>query len=261
MKNITIIHCPVGKPATIRTIGNDLIPMQALVGGYIEVVPLPQYPGHVLIVNEEGNLISLPPNRTVGGVNIVGDFFLCKTDGSEFTSVDPKMVEMLIAIFNGNTSACRAIAPIKREPHLLIVNDERLITETNFWETEPANKGFFYLSLNAGTARLLIPNSMKGHIADMKKGSKYVVLSFLQKAKWQPWQPVVEWMVEDGSQSPWNCHLSLNQLDRFPLEDDVGKEKKAAVWECKNGKPHLSFELPCYVQIVPEIPWLKKIEQ
>lgn len=162
---------------------------------------------------------------------------------------------------------------------LSITNHGPLITASNYWQTEHAQRGLLYLSLNAGALRLLVPLSQRHAISDMRPGAKHVVLSILARDRWpdklraplavemktqsltpgntQPY--VAEWLVEDGSDSPWSCHLSAGQIDRLPTVDDVGREWIATVWDEKNGRPHKCIERPAYVQIVPRLPWLKKI--
>lgn len=145
---------------------------------------------------------------------------------------------------------------------LSITNHGPLVTASNFWRTEAAQHGKLYLSVNAGAFRLLVPLSQRRAISDMRPSAKHVVISILAGAaegKTSPEGYAVEWMVEDGSDSPWSCHLSLGQLDRLPGPDDVGKQWLATVWDEKNGKPHKCLERPAYFQIVPRLPWLKKI--
>jgi hypothetical protein len=139
---------------------------------------------------------------------------------------------------------------------LLITNHGPLITSSTYWDGEYAAKGFLYLSTNAGAYRLLVPLSQRQIISDMRPGAKYVVVSFLPPAKWQPKQYCCEWLVEDGTAEPWSCHLSPGQVDRAPIPEDVGREWLATVWDCKNGRPHKCLERPAYCQIVPSLPWL-----
>lgn len=142
---------------------------------------------------------------------------------------------------------------------LHITNHGPLITASNYWQTEAAQRGKLYLSTNAGAFRLLVPLSARRAISDMRHGARHVVVSFLPSARWAEGQYCVEWMVEDGSDEPWSCHLSPDRVDRAPTPDDVGKQWIASVWDEKNGKPHKCLERPAYVQIVPRLPWLKKI--
>jgi hypothetical protein len=143
---------------------------------------------------------------------------------------------------------------------LTIKNHGPLIAASNFWGTEAAAHGLLYLSINAGAFRLLVPETQHKAISEMRAGAKYAVVSMLQQDRWRDGQYVVEWMIEDGSNSPWSCHLSPAQLDRAPGACDVSKGWIASVWNLENNQPHKCLELPAYYQIVPNLPWLKKIE-
>lgn len=163
---------------------------------------------------------------------------------------------------------------------LQIANHGPLVVSSNYWDTEHAARGLLYLSINAGALRLLVPHSARQCISDMRPGARHVVLSILQRDRWpdmlrapisadmvteqmsvpaHPTGYVAEWLVEDGTAEPWSCHLSAGQLDRIPGPDDVGKEWVATVWDRKDGRPHKCLERPAYVQIVPSLPWLRRI--
>jgi hypothetical protein len=77
---------------TFREIDDDLSSLQALVGGYIEAVPLDGYlkavqTGLTLICNEDGKQMNLPANRQVPGDVIAGTFFIIRTAGEDFASI------------------------------------------------------------------------------------------------------------------------------------------------------------------------------
>ena len=63
----------VGKPPEVVEIENTLEAMQKVVGGYIESVHVRT--DCVMICNEEGRLMGLPFNFSLGSDNIVGDVF------------------------------------------------------------------------------------------------------------------------------------------------------------------------------------------
>lgn len=142
-----------------------------------------------------------------------------------------------------------------------IQNDGPLVVASNFWKTDMAARGFFYVSVNAGAVRLLVPSVQHAIIGDMCPGAKYVVVSCLSPDRWQTGQPCAEWMVEDESDFPWSCQLHPEQIDRVPTPEDVGRKWIATVWEEKNGLPYKCVEWPAYAQIVPRIPWLKRIDR
>lgn len=84
----------VAKPALVN---NTLEDMQQLVGGHIEVLPLPG--GGLLVCNEEGKFLTLPQNRALkdeaGKVVdvLVGTCFICGTKGDEFISLTPDQMK------------------------------------------------------------------------------------------------------------------------------------------------------------------------
>jgi len=144
---------------------------------------------------------------------------------------------------------------------LEIQNHGPLITGSNYWESEMAARGYYYVSINAGAIRLLVPNSMRAEISEMRKGAKHVVVSMLPPEKWEDGKYAIEWMVEDGSETPYALHLSPPQIDRRPPPEDVGREFIATIWDQKKGRPHKCLERPAYLQIVPSLPWLKRIDR
>ena len=142
---------------------------------------------------------------------------------------------------------------------LYIKNHGPLIEDSNFWDSEQAAAGYLYLSTNAGALRLLVPGPQREIISDMRPGSKHIQVSFLPTDQCAPGKPCAEWLVEDGSDNPWSCLLSPGQLDRSASPDDVGREWIATVWDWKNRRPHKCLERPAFVQIVPTLPWLRRI--
>jgi hypothetical protein len=88
-ENITVLVFPVGKSPQIENIERGLKPMQTLVGGLIQFVPLVSAHGGPVrgcegleaCCNEEGLLEGLPANRMLPwGDALVGNFFVTKTD-------------------------------------------------------------------------------------------------------------------------------------------------------------------------------------
>ncbi|WP_286154459.1 DUF3846 domain-containing protein [Thomasclavelia cocleata] len=65
----------------IENIHNDLKTMQDIVGGQIEEIGFGE--DAVLICNEEGKLMNLKANRSVGNDIIAGTFFIAGDDGGE----------------------------------------------------------------------------------------------------------------------------------------------------------------------------------
>ena len=93
-----------GKPYEFRDIEKTLEAMQAIVGGYIEVITLRN--GLDLICDEEGRLKNKEPNAVVRTATkspqqIVGTFFVCQTAGGEFAGFNDSLEpEQLTAAFS-----------------------------------------------------------------------------------------------------------------------------------------------------------------
>lgn len=58
-----VIYCKVGEPAKLVEIEGKLEDFQKMVGGHIEVVSYEGISGLVYVLNEEGKLEGLKPNK------------------------------------------------------------------------------------------------------------------------------------------------------------------------------------------------------
>ena len=82
-----------------KEIDDSLSVMQEIVGGYIQAVHLDD--SVVLVCNEEGKFMNLPPNRGLRDENgqmydiVFGTFFLCGAppDSEHFTSLTPEQIQ------------------------------------------------------------------------------------------------------------------------------------------------------------------------
>ena len=69
---ITVLKIEVGEPPEIKEISNELSSLQYEVGGLIECVYLDD--DSIAVVNEEGKLNGMDPNRRLGADIICGPF-------------------------------------------------------------------------------------------------------------------------------------------------------------------------------------------
>lgn len=84
--------------AEIREVGHDLKSLLSLVGGYIEHVFFKDDIG--FIINEEGKLMGLPPNRiNYYGDVLAGTVVIVKTCEGEFCSLSEAEAEDLRQMF------------------------------------------------------------------------------------------------------------------------------------------------------------------
>lgn len=146
---------------------------------------------------------------------------------------------------------------------LIIQNDGPDIISSNFWETEIAEKGFLYASINSGAIRLLVPQRHIGLLPEMRRNAQHAIVSFCNKPTGEQFS--LEILIEDKSSDPFVIHLHEHQYDRRPLPEDIGKKYTLTVWTHNsyepNTQPHKRITLPAYLQIVPHLPWLQPIEK
>lgn len=134
---------------------------------------------------------------------------------------------------------------------LLFANDGPAIASTNYWNSEYARNGLCFLTWNAGTARLLIPNALKSTLREMQ-GADYVVVS-RGRSHLRPGQDALEILFEDGSNAPFAVTLDLLQTDCLFEQDTHGARFTLAVWTHQGRK--LCF--PARYRIAPELPCLQ----
>lgn len=96
---IKIVIVEPNKAPYAKEIENTVEAKQAIVGGYIEAVRLPQ--DFYIIVNEEGKLQGLEPNRMIRGFDmLVGTFFITKSNHKgDFVSLTDQDAEAAIRKF------------------------------------------------------------------------------------------------------------------------------------------------------------------
>lgn len=89
---IRILYKPIGKPSIPLTIPNTLESKQQLVGGLIEVI---QYDDALLICNDEGKILNMPPNLIFDYDYIAGDCFVIGDDyeNGDFRSLTFEEIE------------------------------------------------------------------------------------------------------------------------------------------------------------------------
>ena len=85
MKQINAIILEPQKTARVEMVDGSLEGLQALVGGYIEVVRIAS--DVCFIADEEGLLKGLPYNFSVCGTNLFGTAVFCGVEGEDFTDM------------------------------------------------------------------------------------------------------------------------------------------------------------------------------
>ena len=118
------------------------------------------------------------------------------------------------------------------------------IASTNYFETPNARAGRYFVSRNASTARILVPDSLVRNLNEMSTGRICVI----SRGKWNGID-ALEFMFDDDSDAPYALHLGLGQVDRSIAND--GKPFRVTAWTSKGkagdwkGKYRVVDELPC----------------
>lgn len=135
---------------------------------------------------------------------------------------------------------------------LTIENDGPRIKRSNFWGSEVEQHGKFYLSVNAGAFRLLIPQKQEAAIPEFETAEQIIVC----RGPWPDGGQVeaMEFIFDDLTDSPYRIQLSQAQVDRFPPKSDAGRECVFSAWILKNDAPACVFESKCIYQVVARLP-------
>lgn len=97
-----------------------------------------------------------------------------------------------------------------------IENNGSQLTYTNYWQTEHAKKGLFYVSINAGCMRLLVPESQYGTILEIKTGKSILI----ERGKWKDQynRDALVITFDDRSKTPYCIFVLTEQCDRLISE-------------------------------------------
>lgn len=90
--SITVLKVEPEKEPRVIQIDNTLESLQQQVGGLICVVYLED--GNLMVVNDEGKINGMKPNRWIADDIICGSFFICgDSDEGDFTSLSAEKVQ------------------------------------------------------------------------------------------------------------------------------------------------------------------------
>lgn len=136
-----------------------------------------------------------------------------------------------------------------------IQNNGQEIARTNYWKSEHAARGYYFLTINAGAIRLLVPD-VQIHATTEMQTAKEVIVS---RGPWsaQGKTDGIELLFEDHTDTPYCIQLMTEQCDRLPGPTDINQPWVFTAWSSA-GK---QLERPCYVRMVKQIPWMKPYKQ
>lgn len=102
-EKLKILLKKVGQEPEIKFIDNTLKAKQKLVGGLIEVLAFED--DTLIICNEEGKILNLPPNTLFDMDYIAGDYFVVGNDfeNADFKSLTNKQIQTITPIINNKS--------------------------------------------------------------------------------------------------------------------------------------------------------------
>jgi hypothetical protein len=102
------------------------------------------------------------------------------------------------------------------------------IVSTNYWLTEHAQRGYVFLSANAGAIRLLVPNKAARHLPDMLSAKEVIVSRGPLPEDGR--HDALEILFEDYSEQPFMIHVGTERIDRMPADSDRNRSFVFAIW-------------------------------
>lgn len=101
---------------------------------------------------------------------------------------------------------------------ITIKNDGKEIIETDYFDSELNQAGKFFLSINAGAFRLLVPDVFSETIKKELQLTEYIEISkdaFFTNI-----------LFEDHSDNPYQIQMTNNSLDRIPVDEKKMKKNE-----------------------------------
>ena len=132
------------------------------------------------------------------------------------------------------------------------------VLSSSYWGSEYDHAGKLYASCNGGAVRLLLPRALRAMPAQELVAARHAVLSR------GPWPEAglaeaVEIMWEDGTDSPYAMHLSVESFDVLPAEPDWSRDWIVTTWyPGAGGEPEKRSEHRCYWRRSPRLPDLRR---
>jgi len=103
---------------------------------------------------------------------------------------------------------------------LIIYNDNQRIAETNYWKTTLSKRGFYYMTLNAGCYRLLVPDNHDDFLREISTASTVTISRGATSQLDTPCTDAFEIVFEDGTNTPYAITMSKEYWDRLPADNE-----------------------------------------
>jgi hypothetical protein len=95
---------------------------------------------------------------------------------------------------------------------ITVENNRAELVGSNFWQSDYSRAGYYYLSVNAGALRLLVPPSRLPELLDMRAAQEVIITRgpHLEHRG----RPMLELLFDDHTSQPFALYLSIEQTDR-----------------------------------------------
>lgn len=153
----------------------------------------------------------------------------------------------------------------------LIENDGGNIVCTNYFQSRAAQAGYIFVSVNAGTFRLLVPDGILPSLLKEIAHADEVIVSRgplsipATNAAYTAWPGTgdgdgLEFLFEDGTKRPFCIHLGLNQVDLVPSDNQRDRKGQPHRWRCTiwNERMERVADFPCRYRLAKRLPCLKR---
>lgn len=141
---------------------------------------------------------------------------------------------------------------------ITVSNNGPDVVDSNFWDSEMARAGKFFFSCNAGTIRMLVPQSQVLAVTEWET-AEYVILSR------GPWPAAgtpegIEILFEDHCDPVYAMHLTAASFDKLPGPPEPGDSWSLSAWVWYEGTAYMVLAMDVRWRRVERIPWLKPWE-
>ena len=137
-----------------------------------------------------------------------------------------------------------------------IENDGPLVIKTNFFDSEHAKDGDFFVSVNSGAFRLLVPDSRIGEMNEMNTAKKIVISEGPCWPDGKGGRPrkALEILFDDCTDTPYSMWVTAEQVDKMPPAADHCKQVTFSAW---GRGPAQLMSRPAWFRMVKRIPCLE----
>jgi hypothetical protein len=145
----------------------------------------------------------------------------------------------------------------ERDAMIQVVNHGAHVAATDYWLSDLNSRGLFFLSINTGAFRLLMPDALAWAVQEFET-AQHVIIS---RGQFQG-QDAYEILFDDGTDTPFSVQVGINQADRVVPSSDDGQTVIFSAWirNKANGTPLLAYEKNARFRAVETLPCLKSWE-